>query len=142
MKRFAPLNALFLIAVCAISAPAVAQKGPATWRCGSSYSDQPCAGGKAVNAQDARSTEDRRAADAATQRIERRADQLERQRLDRERTTWERDRQVRRDQAAESRAERRLASQLRLDDARRDRLAHEPGRSTQKLGGKHRKSAG
>lgn len=61
-----------------------AQNASGTWRCGSSYVDQPCADGNAIKAADPRSVDDRRAQDAATRRARATADALERERLQRE----------------------------------------------------------
>lgn len=52
-----------------------------TWRCGNAYSDQPCEGGKRIDTADPRSAENQRASEAATQRIERRADAMARERM-------------------------------------------------------------
>jgi hypothetical protein len=52
-----------------------------TWRCGNAYSDHPCEGGKRIDTADPRSAENQRAAEAATLRIERRADAMARERM-------------------------------------------------------------
>ncbi len=79
-----PQIAFFLIAACVhLTGPAAANASE-TWRCGNSYSDQPCPGGKAIDASDPRNSADRRAADAATRRDRAAADTLERERLRRE----------------------------------------------------------
>ena len=60
-----------------------------TWRCANNtYTDQPCADGKAVDATDTRSEADRRAADAATRRARATADAQEKERVRREERAW------------------------------------------------------
>lgn len=79
-----PRTAIILIAIYAHMTGAAAQTASETWRCGNSYSDQPCPGGKAVEAADPRSSADRRAADADTRRDRASAEVLERDRLRRD----------------------------------------------------------
>lgn len=88
MIRRISIAGFFGAALYASLTPALAQDTPAskpTWRCGSSYSDQPCQGGKTVDVNDPRSATDRRAADAATQRTAASANAMERDRLQGER---------------------------------------------------------
>ena len=76
------LRASLLVAALLASVCAPAATGSATaWRCGNAYSDQPCDGGKQIDTADPRSAESQRAAEAATQRIERRADAMARERM-------------------------------------------------------------
>ena len=70
--------ALVLIAASAHLTMASAQNAPETWRCGNTYTDEPCKGGKAINVDDTRSEADRKASDLSTRRAEVRGDQLER----------------------------------------------------------------
>ena len=84
MKRHRLSFAIFLIAASALSTGAAAQNASQTWRCGNQYSDQPCAGGRVMSVDDARSDAERRRTDAATRGAQRSADQLERERLRRE----------------------------------------------------------
>lgn len=65
--------------------PVFAQTMPGAWRCGNSYSDRPCEGGKALALDDARSNAQKRDADAATRRTQAAADQMEKERLRQER---------------------------------------------------------
>lgn len=51
------------------------------YRCGNSYSQQPCAGGTAIDADDKRSSEQRKAHDAAVRRERQEADRLEKERI-------------------------------------------------------------
>jgi hypothetical protein len=66
--------------------PLAAAAQPAIWRCGNSYSEQPCAGGTEIEAKSApaRPEEAARSA-AATRRDARLADEMEKDRLARER---------------------------------------------------------
>lgn len=72
-------RAVFLASVLSTAA-AAASSATATWRCGNAYADHPCEGGRRVETEDARSAENRRAADAATLRMERQADAMARDR--------------------------------------------------------------
>ena len=71
------LATALLASLCASAATASAN----TWRCGNAYSDQPCEGGKRIDTADPRSAENQRAAEAATLRIERKADAMARERI-------------------------------------------------------------
>jgi hypothetical protein len=68
----------------ACAAPA-AESGTGTWRCGNTYTDQPCKGGQAVDLDDtrddARDASRKREADATTRDAQRTADRMERDRL-------------------------------------------------------------
>ena len=76
------INATFLATALLASFGASAATASAnTWRCGNAYSDQPCEGGRRIDTADPRSAENQRAAEAATQRIERRADAMARERM-------------------------------------------------------------
>lgn len=76
---FHPLRVLCLLAcVAGWSIPAAAQ---AVWRCGDTYSQNPCPGGKPVAAQDARDAGQRAQTDGAVRRDARVADEMERSRL-------------------------------------------------------------
>ncbi|WP_369630044.1 MULTISPECIES: hypothetical protein [unclassified Variovorax] len=68
--------AIFSIALSAASMGASAQ----TWRCGNTYSDQPCEGGRTVKVDDQRSDADRKASEDATRRNEHSAGRLARHR--------------------------------------------------------------
>jgi hypothetical protein len=86
--------ASFLLATLYTSlTPALAQSSSGAksiWRCGNAYSDKPCHDGKVVDVNDSRSTTDRHAADAATQRTANSAANMERDRLQLERAADER----------------------------------------------------
>jgi len=117
--------ALFFVAAGAFSTGASAQEGSQTWRCGNTYSDRPCEGGKTVKVDDRRSDEDRRAADAGTRGIQTQADRMERNRLSLERAAWERDQRAAREARSAALAERRLAmaEQKERDRARKEASA-------------------
>ena len=73
--------ALSVAALCACGSGAIAQN---VYRCGDSYSQQPCAGGTVLQADDARSEEQRRQARVAAERDARAGDALEKARLKQE----------------------------------------------------------
>ena len=127
--------AIFLIAICAPLAGAAAAHTAETWRCGNTYTDQPCKGGKAVDVDDSRSEADRRASDAATRRAEVRSAELERTRLKLENDATERDRKAAAEARRNALAERRTASAERLERARIRKLDREPRKSTMKFKG-------
>ncbi len=72
--------AIFSIALCAQWMGAAAANAAETWRCGNTYTDQPCAGGKAIDADDARNPTQVRAAEAATRREQAAGDRMARER--------------------------------------------------------------
>ncbi|MBT2322888.1 hypothetical protein J7E62_11070 [Variovorax paradoxus] len=69
------------MAACVQLAPPAAHAGTETWRCGNTYTDQPCQGGKAIDPDDARDAAQRREADSATREARTAADRLERDRV-------------------------------------------------------------
>lgn len=71
--------ATFLIAACALSTGAMAQK--TIYRCGSNYSQVPCEGAVSVDASDARTQADKREADKATQRDMKQGKDMEKMRI-------------------------------------------------------------
>jgi len=76
----APIAA-FLAAACAQLAPLAAHGGTETWRCGNTYTDQPCKDGKAIDLDDARGAAQKREADSATHEARTAADRMERDRV-------------------------------------------------------------
>jgi hypothetical protein len=62
-------------------APAAAQGMQGIYRCGDTYSQQPCAGGKLVAASDSRSATQKAQTDEATKRDARAADAMEKARI-------------------------------------------------------------
>jgi hypothetical protein len=77
-SRSVLLNALLLIAACAVSTGAWGQR---VYRCGTSYSQTPCPDGAIVDADDARSAAQKTQADQATLRDVKTANTLEKTRL-------------------------------------------------------------
>ena len=130
------MGAALLLAACGTFwMPAAAQGRSETYRCGNTYTDRPCEGGKQLALDDARTEADRRAADAATRRAEQRADQLERIRLSQEKEAYERSRRSAHDARQAAMAERRLASSEQLARARAQRLGAEPRESSPRFSG-------
>jgi hypothetical protein len=76
--------AIVCMALCTAIGAADAQNPAGAWRCGNTYSDQPCTGGKAVALDDAPSADQVRDAERNTQRTQAAADRMERDRLRRE----------------------------------------------------------
>lgn len=77
MNRYLPI-ALVCAAAAGWAAPAMAQN---IYRCGDSYSQQPCPGGRLVEASDTRSASQKLQTDQATQRDAKSADAMEKARL-------------------------------------------------------------
>lgn len=74
-------TAILLAAAWAHQAVFAVQASPGTWRCGNTYSDQPCQGGKALDLDDPRQTTQKREADRTTREAQLAADRMERDRL-------------------------------------------------------------
>lgn len=127
--------AIFLIASNILWPPAAAQGRSETYRCGNTYTDRPCEGGKPVKVDDVRPEADRRASEAATHKAEVRADQLERIRLSQEKEAYERDRRSAHEARQAAVAERKLASSEQLAQARARNLASEPHKSSTRFSG-------
>ena len=127
--------AIFLIASGTLWNPAAAQARAEAYRCGNTYTDRPCEGGKPVKVDDSRTEADRRAADAGTHKAEARADQLERIRLSQEKEAYERGRRSASDSRQAAIAERRLASSEQLARARAQKLGAEPRKSSARFSG-------
>lgn len=70
--------------VAAASLSPAATPAQTAYRCGDTYSQQPCAGGKVIDAADPRSAEQRAQTDAAARRDAQAANALEKSRLDQE----------------------------------------------------------
>lgn len=123
--------ALFSIVACIHSTSVLAQESDRkTWRCGNTYTDHLCEGGKAVTVDDSRSTQDRRAADAATHSARAQADQMERSRLSQEKTTYDRDRQATREARSAAVTEKRLALSEQREREHARQSAAEPRKSS------------
>jgi hypothetical protein len=76
--------AIACIATCTWLATA-AQEPSGAWRCGNTYTDRPCEGGKAIGRGDAPDSDQAREAQDDTRRIQAAADRMERDRLRQER---------------------------------------------------------
>ncbi|QGW85111.1 hypothetical protein GOQ09_21905 [Variovorax paradoxus] len=126
---------MVLIASSFVWLPAAAQGRSETYRCGNTYTDRPCEGGKPVKVDDLRTDADRRASEAATHKAEVRADQLERIRLSQEKEAYERDRRSAHEARQAAVAERKLASSEQLAQARARKLASEPHKSSTRFSG-------
>ncbi|MDM0105049.1 hypothetical protein QTH97_08915 [Variovorax sp. J22R24] len=79
--RIAARSAILLAAACLQWDALAAEGSSGTWRCGNSYTDRPCEGGRALKFQDARTADQRREADRTTRDARMAADRLERERL-------------------------------------------------------------
>ncbi|MGJ7508320.1 hypothetical protein [Variovorax sp. GT1P44] len=79
--RIARQGAVFLAGACLQWAALAADGVNGTWRCGNTYTDQPCQGGKALDIEDTRDAAQKRAADQTTRDAQAAADRLERDRL-------------------------------------------------------------
>jgi hypothetical protein len=127
--------ALFLMTACAASTVAFAQGDARTWRCGNTYSDQPCEGGKPVKVNDGRSDQDRREADAGTRNAQTQADHLERNRLSQEKAAHDRDHRAAREARSAAQAERRLAMSEQRERERARKAAGDPRKSSMSFSG-------
>ncbi|BEP60257.1 hypothetical protein GmRootV213_08110 [Variovorax sp. V213] len=127
--------AIFLIASSTYWIPAAAQGRSEAYRCGNTYTDRPCEGGRPVKVDDTRTEADRHASEAGTRRAEARADQLERIRLSQEKEAYERSRRSAHEARQAAIAERRLASSEQLARARAQKLVSEPHKSSTRFSG-------
>lgn len=127
--------AIFLVASGAFCLSAAAQGRAEAYRCGNTYTDRPCEGGRPVKVDDTRTDADRRASEAGTQRAEARADQLERIRLSEEKEAYERSRRSAHEARQAAINERRLASSEQLARARAQKLGAEPHKSSARFSG-------
>lgn len=121
--------AILSVAIGACSMGASAQ-GTGTWRCGNTYSDQPCEGGRTVKVDDRRSDEDRRAADAGIRSAQTQADRMERSRLSLEKAAYDRDQRAAREARSAALAERRLAMAEQRERDRALKEANAPRKSS------------
>ncbi|NDZ14979.1 hypothetical protein C7T35_18665 [Variovorax sp. WS11] len=81
MKNSTSKIAILAMAPCALWASPAAAAGTAAWRCGNTYSDQPCPEGKPLALDDARDATQKRDADRTTREALAAGDRLERERL-------------------------------------------------------------
>lgn len=80
-QRIARRSAVFLAGACLQWSAIAADGVNGTWRCGNTYTDQPCQGGKPLSVEDTRDTDQKRAADQTTRDAQAAADRMERDRL-------------------------------------------------------------
>ncbi|MES2532622.1 MAG: hypothetical protein V4636_16405 [Pseudomonadota bacterium] len=69
------------------ASPVTSHASAATWRCGNTYTDHPCEGGKSVSMDDRRDGPQQRDADAAARSAQSAADRMAQQRLQLEQST-------------------------------------------------------
>lgn len=81
MKSTTSIIAILAMAACASWAAPPAAGGTIAWRCGDTYTDQPCQGGKALALDDSRDAAQKRQADGATREAQAAGDRLERERM-------------------------------------------------------------
>ncbi len=125
MKRYGRAVGIVLGGL-AIAASAWAQQpAPPVWRCGNSYSHQPCAAGSAIDVRDARSDAQRRQADLQTQRLHALGAQLHQENTAREaqrrREEAVRQRELARQRALQAAAARKAQAAERRRVVRRHR---------------------
>lgn len=106
-----------------------------TWRCGNTYSDRPCEGGRPVKVEDHRSDQDRRAADAGARSAQTQADHLERTRLSQEKAAHDRDRHAAREARSAAQSERRLAMSEQRERDRARKALGDPHKSSMSFKG-------
>jgi hypothetical protein len=133
--------AAWAIAIGSASVSVSAQGGAQAWRCGSTYSDRPCEGGRTVRVDDPRGEQERRAADAGTRSAQAQADQLERNRLAQEKAAYERDNRAAREARGAALAERRLALTEQRERERARKAAGDPRKSGMSFSGAARDKA-
>ena len=127
--------AIFLLASGVFWNPAAAHGSAQAYRCGNTYTDQPCAGGRPVKVDDTRTDAERRASEDGTHKAEARADQLERIRLSQEKEAYERSRRSAHEARQAAIAERRLASSEQAARARAQKFGAEPHKSSPRFSG-------
>jgi hypothetical protein len=85
MKKPKPTTAAWsavVLMTASLSAMALgAEAATPAWRCGNTYTDQPCQGGKPLAAEDERSATQKREAETITREAKATADRLERERM-------------------------------------------------------------
>ena len=79
-------TAIVCLALCTWIGAVQAQEASGAWRCGNTYTDQPCTGGRAVALDEAPHAVQAREAERATRRTQAAADRMERDRLRQEKS--------------------------------------------------------
>jgi hypothetical protein len=73
--------AIVCMALCTWIGTVQGQEASGAWRCGNTYTDQPCPGGKAIALEDARDAAQKREADRVAREARAAADRLEAERV-------------------------------------------------------------
>ena len=81
MKNSTAGIAIAAIAFHALCAAPAATAGTTAWRCGNTYTDQPCPGGQALSVDDSRDAAQKREADRAIREAQAAGERLERERV-------------------------------------------------------------
>jgi hypothetical protein len=77
MKHSTSSIAILAMAACTLWASPAAVAGAAAWRCGNTYSDQPCPDGKPLALQDQRDASQKREADRTTREAQAAGDRMD-----------------------------------------------------------------
>lgn len=80
-SRIAARSAMLLAGACFHWGAWAAEGNGGAWRCGNTYTDQPCAGGKVLDLDDARDADQKRAADQSTRDARTAAERMKSDRL-------------------------------------------------------------
>lgn len=80
-SRIAACSALLLAGACFQWGALAAEGNGGAWRCGNTYTDQPCTGGKVLELDDARDADQKRAADASSREAQTAAERMKSDRL-------------------------------------------------------------
>lgn len=113
-----PLTAAFLVACLPL---AVAAQAP-VYRCGNSYSQQPCPGGNTVDVEDSRTPSQRQAHRASVQQERRAGDTLEKDRLKQEAAAARALQQAEKAERAQAAAQKSAAGKKKSNPASKDKL--------------------
>ena len=84
MKTLSHIITTPLLVLATLAPAQTPAQSHTVYRCGNSYSPQPCEGGTAINAADERSAEQRKSHDSTIRRDVRTADAMEKERLKQE----------------------------------------------------------
>jgi hypothetical protein len=79
--RIVARSAMLLAGACFQWSALAAEGAGGAWRCGNTYTDHPCTGGKALDLDDARDADQKRSADASTREAQAAAERMKSDRL-------------------------------------------------------------
>jgi len=113
-----PLFVAFFVACLTLAASAQAP----VYRCGSSYSQQPCPGGSTVDVQDSRTPSQRQAHRASVQQERRAGDSLEKDRLKQEAAAARARQQAEKAERAQATARKSATDKKKKSPAGQDKL--------------------